>query len=209
MSNKVTVKLASDKKNVKLRSRASNSLIEQETDEQILRKQLNDYYDKGFNEGQQIIKKELEGVYTEKLLEKFNELHLMFADFDEKVLEYEKAFEEIVIELSVNVAEKIIKREVEKKSTIKENLKESLKKVLGANEVFVRLNPEDFNELHNDDADILKEGTYSKLKFEADDRIDKGGCFVETEIGNVDSRISTQLNEIAKHLKATYMDEIE
>ena len=40
--------------------------------------------------------------------------------------------------------------------------------------------------------------SFARIKFEPDERIDKGGCFVETEIGNVDARISTQLNELKR-----------
>ncbi|MBZ0199159.1 MAG: hypothetical protein K8H86_04775 [Ignavibacteriaceae bacterium] len=41
------------------------------------------------------------------------------------------------------------------------------------------------------------------MKFEPDDTLDMGGCFIETEIGNVDARLSTQINEIKKQLELT------
>jgi flagellar biosynthesis/type III secretory pathway protein FliH len=39
------------------------------------------------------------------------------------------------------------------------------------------------------------------IKFEIDDNIEIGGCLIETEIGNLDARISSQLNEISKALE--------
>jgi flagellar assembly protein FliH len=209
MSSKISVSIRKDNGGLKVKSRTGDNSIEQEPHEEVLRKQNAAHYQKGYEDGQAQIKKELENVYTQKLLEKFNELHLMFSDFDEKVNEYSLAFEKVVIELSINIAEKIIKREVELKSTIAKNLKDSMKKVLGANDVFIRLNPDDFDMINNDSSEIFRGGNYAKIKFEADERIEKGGCFVETEIGNVDSRISSQLNEINKQLEATYAEEIE
>ena len=209
MSSRINVSVNKDNRNLKIKGKTGDNSIQQETHEEVMRKQNVAHYQKGYEDGQIQIKKELENIYTQKLLEKFNELHLMFSDFDEKIEEYGQTFEKLVIELSVNIAEKIIKREVEIKSTISKNLKDSMKKVLGANDVFIRLNPDDFTMLNNDSSEIFREGNYAKIKFEADERIEKGGCFVETEIGNVDSRISSQLNEINKQLEATYTKELE
>ncbi|MEJ2615740.1 MAG: FliH/SctL family protein, partial [Ignavibacteriaceae bacterium] len=46
---------------------------------------------------------------------------------------------------------------------------------------------------------IFYDESFSKIKFEQDDRIEQGGCVVETEIGNVDGRISSQFNELKKY----------
>ena len=46
--------------------------------------------------------------------------------------------------------------------------------------------------------------SFSKIKFESDERIETGGCFIETEIGNVDGRIVPQLKELKKQFEETY-----
>jgi flagellar biosynthesis/type III secretory pathway protein FliH len=46
--------------------------------------------------------------------------------------------------------------------------------------------------------------SFSKIKFEKDDRIELGGCFVESEIGNADGRISSQLNELKRKLESGF-----
>ncbi len=38
----------------------------------------------------------------------------------------------------------------------------------------------------------------AQIKFEKDERIEQGGCFIESEIGNADGRISSQLNELKR-----------
>ena len=208
MSEKVTVKLNPQRKAVKIVGAGIDFGVEQQPHEDVIRKEKEAAYEKGFNDGQVLLQKELEENFTQKLLEKFKQLHEMFSDFDEHILEYERSFEMIVVALSLEIAEKVVKRELKNKSTIEENLRESLKKVLGANDVFVRMNPEDFQEMNHERSDFLKDSSYSKIRFEADDSIGKGGCFVETEIGNVDSRISTQITEIKKQLEASFEEEL-
>lgn len=208
MSSQIKIKVSSSNSGIRVKGKLDDEASQRESLEEMYKKQIVESYTKGLNEGRQQIRTELENTYTNKLLEKFNQLHGMFSDFDERILEYENAFEKIVITVSLDIAEKVIKRELEMKSTIQGNMKESLRKVLGANNVLVRLNPDDYLELTEDGSDFLNDGAYSRMKFESDDRINKGGCFVETEIGNVDSRVSTQLNEIKKQLEATYSEEV-
>jgi flagellar assembly protein FliH len=209
MSSRINVPINKGNRNLKVKSKTSGKSVMEESNEEVMKKQNEAHYRKGYEDGQLQVKKELENIYTQKLLEKFNELHLLFSDFDGKIGEYGAVFEEIVVQLSLDISEKIIRREVEKKTIITQILKESLTKVIGANEVFVRLNPEDYQQINNDSSEIFREGTYAKMKFEPDERIEKGGCFVESEIGNVDSRITTQIGEIRKQLEATYNDENE
>jgi len=73
-----------------------------------------------------------------------------------------------------------------------------MKKILGANNVIIKLNEKDLNNLNSESRSLLNDATYSKIKFEADDTIETGGCLIETDIGNVDARIGTQLKELKK-----------
>ena len=113
---------------------------------------------------------------------------------------FEKQFEELVINVSFFLAEKILKRELERESIIKDVLDESVKKVLGANDIVIRLNPVDYESIVNDGKTYQLKDTFSKIKFEQDERIEIGGCLVESEIGNADGRISSQLNELKRKL---------
>jgi len=81
-------------------------------------------------------------------------------------------------------------------------LKDAIKKVIGANNVIVKLNPDDFKTLDSTSDEPFSINSFDKIKFEQDDRIEPGGCFIETEIGSVDARISSQCNEIRKQLEA-------
>ena len=72
---------------------------------------------------------------------------------------------------------------------------------MGANEIRLKLNPADIEELNETTKNLIHSGSFNKIKIEPDERIELGGCLIETEIGNVDSRISTQLNEMQRQLE--------
>ena len=76
-----------------------------------------------------------------------------------------------------------------------------MKKVLGANNVIIKLNEKDLANLNNESKNLLNDGSFSKIKFETDDSIEPGGCLIETDIGNVDGRIGAQLKELKKQLE--------
>jgi flagellar assembly protein FliH len=164
-------------------------------------KQLMQKYELGFADGREQMKKELEQNYQHKLLEQKKMLQEVITSVDEKLVEYDRQFETIVLNLAFLVSEKIIKREIEIKSTIDETLKFALKKVLGANKVIIKLNQKDLEHLKSNAEGIFNDDIFSRITFESDERIEAGGCLVETEIGNVESRINTQLAELKKLLE--------
>jgi flagellar assembly protein FliH len=48
---------------------------------------------------------------------------------------------------------------------------------------------------------LIHGSSFNKIKIEPDACIEQGGCLIETEIGSVDARISTQLSEMQKQLE--------
>jgi len=202
-SYSVKVKLEEDgEADVEQLARRTEALKQKQKEEEEKRLlELKEQYDKGFAEGQQTVKAQFEKYYTDKLLQRYEELHSMFSGFEQNLLVYEKSFERLVIETAFIISEKIVQKELERDSNIIEVLKTGLKKVLGANDVVVKLNPADYEKLFDSRNDIIFDDNFDKLRFEKDDRIDVGGCLVETEIGNVDARISTKKAEMRKQLE--------
>lgn len=163
---------------------------------------LHNQYTKGFNDGQKAIKEKIESEYNEKLLLKYSELTNLISDLNEKTLKLDNQFEEVVMNVSFLLAEAILKKEISRKTIIKEVLEEALKKVIGANEIIVRLNPVDYESIIEDGKSFQLKDSFSQIKFEKDERIELGGCFIESEIGNADGRISSQLNELKRKFEA-------
>jgi len=167
---------------------------DKEKDNQVLL--LTQEYNKGFDEGIKSVSTKYENEYSEKLLTRIQYFQNVISSFDKHLIIQEKEFEHLVLSLSCMISEKIIKREIEEDSIITENLKESVKKVLGANNLIIKVNSSDYNEIIKESKSLLLEDSFSKVQFEEENRIERGGCFIETEIGNVDARISSQFSEI-------------
>lgn len=195
------IKLSSKKNNssVKVAKIGNTSFKDDEGD--IFKKQLEDYYKLGFNDGQEKTRRELEQDFTNKLFKKYDEVYNILTQYDEHLIEMEKGFEYLVIETAYELAKKIIGREVEKENIINDNVRQAINKIVGANNVKLKLNPKDLEELTEASKNLIHSSSFTKIKIEPDERIERGGCFIETEIGNVDARITTQLNELRKKLE--------
>ncbi len=207
MSDVVRLNLRSGGFKVKIKTEEEENFAQQNlgpSPEEILQQKMQNSYEKGFEEGQNSIRAELEQLYNERIEEKAREVENILLSLEANLRNYDEAFDKIVIEVSSAISEKIIKREIEKESVFNENLKDSIRKVLGANEIIIKLNPGDYAKLNSAEGNILIEESFSKFKFEVDERIEQGGCYVETEIGNVDSRISSQIAEIKKQLEQNF-----
>lgn len=195
------IKLSSKKNNssVKVAKIGNTSFKDDEGD--IFKKQLEDYYKLGFNDGQEKTRRELEQDFTNKLFKKYDEVYNILTQYDEHLIEMEKGFEYLVIETAYELAKKIIGREVERENIINDNVRQAINKIVGANNVKLKLNPKDLEELTEASKNLIHSSSFTKIKIEPDERIERGGCFIETEIGNVDARITTQLNELRKKLE--------
>ena len=164
--------------------------------------QLKEKYDEGYSEGFKNAKNETEIIYKERFIKKVDEFNKILGAVDKKISGYDQEFENLVILLAFEIAQKITRREIQKESTINEVLKDSLKKILGANSIIIKIHPEDYKILNEDNNQkMFFDESFSKIKFEQDERIEQGGCVVETEIGNVDGRIVSQLNELKKYFE--------
>ena len=180
---------------------SSIDIDDQESNDKRFRVELERQFNLGYNKGYDDAKAELESEYNQQMMEKAEEFYSIIKSFEERIINYETAFEKVVIETSKQISEKIITREIENQSIIETVLKNSLQKVIGANQILIKLNPNDYQSIVNSDFLPELENQFNKVKFEEDEKIEKGGCLINTELGNVDSKISTMVNELIKKLE--------
>jgi len=193
------------KNNSKMRIKITDSLgfngSPSETEEEYLQRLEEEKHEQIFNAGRENAISELQENFTKNLHEKYLEYDNVMNSIENQLTEYREAFDEIVIDTSFLIASKIIKKSISESPIITETIKESTRKIIGANNIVFRLNSSDLALIQETEENFLENNSYSNLKFESDDRIEIGGCFVESEIGNVDARISSQLNELKVLLK--------
>ncbi len=169
--------------------------------EKVSKSEVDEAYKKGYEDAKKEVTEYLNQIHESELLKQSEEFYNIISTFEETIGKYHSDFHKLVINVSQKIAEKILKRELKYKSIIEEVLNNSLHKIIGANEVVVKLHSLDFNRLNkNDKIKIMTQGM-NHIKFEIDDNIDIGGCLIETEIGNLDAQINSQLNEISNALE--------
>ena len=109
-----------------------------------------------------------------------------------------------VIDLVVLIAKKVIKIiSKESKDIIVENVQHALAMVRKKGEIIIRINPIDLNI----SSDYLKKMTDSiehegTIQFIEDGLIERGGCVVESEFGEIDARIHSQILEMENKIRA-------
>ena len=106
--------------------------------------------------------------------------------------------EEQAVRLAMAIAEKIVHHEVRiNKEVILEILRAALKKVSDHKKVKIRVSPDDLLLIQQSKPDFLDiQDRLATIAFEEDPSITKGGCVVETELGDVDARIEKQIQAI-------------
>jgi len=147
-------------------------------------------FDKGEKEGLELAR---ERVGT--LLTSFNEALLGLDRIKKELL---LSTEREAVELSLAVAKKIVCQEITTNKHVVFNVvKEALEKVVGNESIRVRMSPDDLqfmNEFKSQLQELIED--FTKVNFEGDDSIAKGGCIIDTSQGDIDARIEKQLQTV-------------
>lgn len=108
-----------------------------------------------------------------------------------------------VINLVLTMVGKVVKKmTAEHKEVVVENTKAALELLRGAMTIFIRVSPHDFNYLTS-----FKEyltgmiESRADLKFIEDPMIEPGGVFIESEMGDIDATIRSQLEELESQMR--------
>ncbi|MFH0803336.1 MAG: FliH/SctL family protein [bacterium] len=100
-----------------------------------------------------------------------------------------------IARLAIKIAERILGVEVKTNpETVLGIIQAALKRIRDREQVTIRVNQEDYEKVkaHKDTYTRLVDGVKT-MDIAPDPRVERGGCIIETNLGNVDARISTQL----------------
>jgi flagellar assembly protein FliH len=111
--------------------------------------------------------------------------------------EFLRSLEREVLDLSLAIAEKVIEHEARSDRTIVLGvIRGALEEARGATIVEVRLNPEDFDLVATRWQEVAPESLLERGQLVADDRIQQGGCVIETQTGRVDAQLASKLERL-------------
>jgi flagellar assembly protein FliH len=158
--------------------------------EQHLARVRDDSYRKGFSEGAEFQKKEMQPVMN-AISTMTKTIPLIRKDIIAKT-------EEQIVKLSLAIAEKILNQEVAtNKEVVLGVVKGALRNISETEGMKIRLNPQDLSYIMEVKKDFLQSvDGVRNVVFEEDVSVKRGGAVVETMFGEVDARLESQLKEI-------------
>ncbi|MBN8217159.1 MAG: flagellar assembly protein FliH [Spirochaetes bacterium] len=156
-------------------------------------------YDAGFAQG-------LEKAFDEGKVElgrMLQRLEKILAETINKRNDIIESSEKQLVNIAILIARKVVKAITESdQAVILRNVSEALRKIKGRAQVTIRVNISDMEltTRHKDDFYRMLNNIENVNVLE-DPNVEKGGCIIETDFGDVDARISAQLDEIETAIK--------
>lgn len=176
-------------------------VLEREKQEHIHKQELEAEFKNGYQAGKLEAEKLLEQKHSEELLNQSKDFYSIISSFEEKMKEFENQFHGLVIKVSERIVSKILNEKFETDSIIEKILDQNLRKIIGANDIVIKLNPKDHELIEKSSREYFASSGITKIRFASNDNVQIGGCFIESEIGNLDARVETQISEITKALE--------
>jgi flagellar assembly protein FliH len=142
--------------------------------------------EKGFSEGQS---------EHERLVER---LHVIINKAIDRRNEIIEESETQIVNLVVQIAKKVVKVISEnQRNVVVNNVVQALRKLKEKTDVIIRVNIEDLEMVTNHVQDIIERVEREHhITVAEDSTVDPGGAIIETDFGEIDARIASQLQEI-------------
>jgi flagellar assembly protein FliH len=170
----------------------------EEEEQKRMKELLGSEYAKGYEEGRKKALEEMENDFKNKLSDTIIHLSELTNVIKNEFDDFKYCINQEVIRLSISIAEKILKREVKiDDKTIVAQVSECIRKIIGVENIIIFVNPEDERVLKLFKSDFYH--TFESLKditIQGHERIDRGSCRIESNMGNVDARFATQMKII-------------
>jgi len=158
-------------------------------------------YKKGYEAGREEGYKEGQAEVM-RLIDRLGTIVATAVDIRDDII---RSSEKMMTEMILMIARKVIKDEiVERREIVINNIKESLKRVRDRDRIDIRVNFADLDMMtaHKDELIKMME-SLKKVNIYEDSRVERGGCIIETDVGSIDARITTQLDTIEEAIRNT------
>ncbi len=156
-------------------------------------------YKKGYDAGREEGYKEGQAEVM-RLIDRLGTIVSSAVDIRDDII---RSSEKLMTEMILMIARKVIKDEiVERREVVINNIRESIKRVKDRDRIDIRVNFADLDmtTAHKDELIKMME-SLKKVNIYEDSRVDRGGCIIETDVGAIDARISTQLDTIEEAIR--------
>ena len=157
-----------------------------------------DAHKEGFDQGREEGFKEGK-LEVERLIDR---MHVVLDRAMDKRAEILEQTEAQVVELVLLIARKVVKTISEnQKNVVLSNIAQALRKLKTRSDVIVRVNLADLQLTTEHAKDFIETAENAKkLSIVEDSGVDRGGCIIETDFGEIDARIQSQLHELEEKI---------
>jgi flagellar assembly protein FliH len=196
-AQKIRQEAAEEAKQILENAKKEAAELENEVKQRVERIE-NQAYEKGYRDGHE------QGFQAGKdeVQRLIDRLHVIMTKAIDKRNEIIEESETQIINLVLLIAKKVIKVISEnQKNVVINNVIQALRKLKSRGDVVIRVNLSDLELTteHIKDFMSMVENIKSITVLE-DSSVDKGGCIIETDFGQIDARISSQLHEIEENI---------
>ncbi len=159
-------------------------------------------YDKGFQAGIKKAYEENREEGTRKLVPAIDAFEMSVKELTAaRTLTYKNCEAELM-ELLNTLSKRIIHRELSRSNEfILDVIREALKELTQQEKITIRLNSADLEYAESFKPELFKElRNVKSLSFESDDSLERGGCVIETNFGEIDSTVDSKIIELEKSI---------
>ena len=155
-------------------------------------------FGKGVLEGKRSAEQALKADYEKRLELEHQRVESLLTALNEQLLTIQSATEQALIKFAFGIAEKIIRKEIGgDRQIVVEQIKEGVRRVVGVENIRVRIHPEDLPLVREQKSVIQGSGdAIREIVVDGDETLEPGDCIIESDMGNIDARVATQLRQI-------------
>jgi len=153
-------------------------------------------YEQGERAGGEAAQKQLEPV--------LKSLRQLFAELESLRRRETRDFERDLVELALAVARKVVGQEVAvRPEAVAHLIRDALGRLEHAGALTIRMNPDDLERLADVQPQLVKGlSDPERVRFKADASLSAGGCFIESEAGDIDARVEQRFHLVEEALQA-------
>ena len=169
-------------------------------------KALHDAYQQGLEEGNRRATELLQSEYVRRTELEEGKINDVLKKAEHHLKELSPHIENGLLQFAVGVAEQIVRKEIKTDRTVVLNtIREGIKNISGVEKITIRIHPSHKIIVQKNKTSIQSiSESLRDIRIETDDTIEPGGCIIESDIGNVDARVATQLEQVKKIIAANH-----
>lgn len=168
--------------------------VEKEKIELAIKEGYEQGYSKGIEAAENEINQQLEVEMANQ-----TSLYELFQDaLDARLTGTEKMFQQIVLESIYKVFGDIL----QDKENVISVINNVIKKTRNSTILIIRVSTQDFESINLGHSSLIKDLNNPNIKIISDERVEMGGCIVETDVGTIDGRLETQLSHLKDIIKS-------